>query len=168
MKRAFFLDRDGTINIDSGYVGKADDVVLLPHAAESIRRINRAGYLVIVVTNQSGVARGYFQLDDVTDVNNRIEELLESEGAHVDRFYICPHLSGAAVKEYDMDCDCRKPKTGLFRQAIADYDLDPALCYACGDKPRDVERLTELGIPAEHLFIQRDGLDLRTAQLEFE
>ena len=153
MNKAFLLDRDGTINVDTGYVGEPEKVELLPGAARSIRKMNEAGYLVIVISNQSGVARGYFTMEDVHRVNQRINELLAAEGAHIDAFYVCPHLKGAAVKKFDLDCLCRKPKTGLFRQAMEEYDLDPELCYACGDKARDVERLPELGIPQDHLAI---------------
>lgn len=153
MNKAFFLDRDGTVNVDTGYVGTPEDVELMPGAARSIRKMNEDGYLVIVISNQSGVARGYFTMEDVYRVNQRIKDLLAAEGAHIDAFYICPHLKGAAVKEFDLDCSCRKPKTGLFQRAIQEYDLDPTLCYACGDKARDVECLPELGIPRNHLAI---------------
>ena len=149
MNKAFFLDRDGTINVDTGYVGTPEKVELMPGAARSIRKMNNAGYLVIVISNQSGVARGYFTMEDV----HRVNQLLAIEGAHIDAFYMCPHLKGAAVKKFDVSCSCRKPKTGLFRQAMEEYALDPALCYACGDKARDVERLPELGIPQDHLAI---------------
>ena len=157
MNKAFFLDRDGTVNVDTGYVGDPEKVTLMAGAARSIRKMNKAGYLVIVVSNQSGVARGYFTMEDVHRVNRKINELLATEGAHIDAFYVCPHLKGAAVKEFDLDCSCRKPKTGLFRQAIEEHDLEPELCYACGDKARDIERLPELGIPQSHLVIV-DGL----------
>ena len=153
MNKAFLLDRDGTINADTGYVGDPDKVELLPGTAEAIRKMNQAGYLVIVVSNQSGVGRGYFGLDAVKRVNDRINELLAKHGAHIDAFYICPHLKGGVVKEFDVECECRKPKLGLFKKAIVDFSLDPSQCYACGDKPRDVERLPELGIPPEHLAI---------------
>ena len=153
MNKAFLLDRDGTINVDTGYVGDTDKVELMPGAARSIRKMNAAGYLVIVISNQSGVARGYFTMDAVHRVNQKINELLAAEGAHIDAFYVCPHLKGAAVKEFDVECQCRKPNTGLFRQAIEEHNLDPRLCYACGDNLRDVERLTELGIPQDHLAI---------------
>ena len=92
MNKAFLLDRDGTINVDTGYVGDPDRVVLLPGVAEAIKLMNDHGYYVIVITNQSGVARGYFDMDAVHAVNNRINELLNAQGAHIDAFYICPHL----------------------------------------------------------------------------
>lgn len=156
MNKAFFLDRDGTVNVDTGYVGNPDEVELLPGVAEAIKKMNDAGYLVIVVSNQSGVARGYFGVEDVQKVNNRINELLSEYGAHIDAFYYCPHLAEGIVKEFSIDCDCRKPKPGLFKKAMNDYNLAPAFCYACGDKPRDIEGLIELGVPKEHLKIVYD------------
>ena len=160
MNKAFFLDRDGTINVDTGYVGDPNKVILLPGAAQAIRMINEAGYLALVISNQSGVARGFFTLEDVDRVNIRINELLEEEKAHVDRFYSCPHLKGAAVKEYDLECNCRKPETGLFKQAIDDFQLDISLCYACGDKSRDISGPLVLGIPENHTAVLQsdDGL----------
>lgn len=150
MNKAFLLDRDGTINVDTGYVGDPDRVVLLPGVAEAIKLMNDHGYYVIVITNQSGVARGYFDMDAVHAVNNRINELLNAQGAHIDAFYICPHLKGAPVKKYDVDCNCRKPRLGLFQQAIKDFELDPLQCYACGDKESDIVELPQIGIPKDH------------------
>lgn len=158
MNKAFFLDRDGTINIDTGYVGSPDKLELIPKAAEAIKMMNDCGYLVIVISNQSGVARGFFTLEDVERVNRRLNEMLEENGAHIDAFYCCPHLPDGVVKEYAMECDCRKPKLGLFRQAIEDFELDAKECYACGDRARDVEGLVELGVPGSHLGII-DGED---------
>ena len=158
LNKAFLLDRDGTINIDTGYVGDPDKLELLPGAAEAIKMMNDEGYLVIVVSNQSGVARGYFTVQDVEKVNNRLDEMLKEKGAHIDGFYYCPHLPDGAVKEYALECECRKPKLGLFKQAIKDFELDPKLCYACGDKPRDVEGLETLGVPYSHLGVI-DGED---------
>ena len=150
MNKAFLLDRDGTINVDTGYVGDPDRVVLLPGVAEAIKLMNDHGYYVIVITNQSGVARGYFDMDAVHAVNDRINELLNAQGAHIDAFYICPHLKGAPVKKYDVDCNCRKPRLGLFQQAIKDFNLDPLQCYACGDKESDISNLPKIGIPRKN------------------
>ena len=145
------LDRDGTINVDTGYVGDPRKLELLPGAAEAIRLMNEAGYQVIVISNQSGVARGYFGIGDVEAVNRRLNELLGERGAHIDGFYYCPHLRDGIVPKYAIDCDCRKPKTAMFEQAIRDYDLDVHQCCACGDKPRDVSAPEKLGVP--HLGI---------------
>lgn len=153
LNRAFFLDRDGTINVDSGYVGNPDALELLPGAAAAVRKMNDAGYLVIVITNQSGVARGYFGMEDVEKVHIRLNEMLQAHGAHIDAFYCCPHLPNGSVKEFSLACDCRKPQLGLFKRAIQDFDLDPTECFACGDKLRDVENLDQLGVPARHLGV---------------
>lgn len=146
MRKAFFLDRDGTINEDTGYVLDVKDVHLLPGAAKAVRKINEAGYLAIVISNQSGVARGYGTMEDVTAVNQRIDELLEEYGAHIDAYYICPHHPEGIVKDYAIDCTCRKPGTALFEQAIKDYDIDVSQSVAAGDRKRDVEGLSRLGI----------------------
>lgn len=153
MNKAFLIDRDGTVNIDTGYMGDPDKLELLPCAAEAIKMMNAAGYFVIVVSNQSGVARGYFTVQDVEKVNSRLNEMLGAKGAHIDAFYYCPHHPNGVVKEYALECDCRKPQLGLFKQAIKDFELDPKLCYACGDKTRDVEGLEELGVPYSHVGV---------------
>lgn len=160
MNKAFFLDRDGTINVDFGYVGKPENLVLLSGAAEAIKKMNDAGFLVIVISNQSGVARGYFTVEDVENVNNRLNEMLKEYGAHIDAFYCCPHLPDGIIKEYAVECNCRKPKLGLFKKAITDFELDPKECYACGDKERDVSNLVDLGIPELHLGIT-DGKNIK-------
>lgn len=157
MRKAFFLDRDGTINVDKNYLREPEDLELLPGAATAIRAMNQAGYLVIVISNQSGVARGYFDISAVDRVNARLNRLLEGYGAHIDAFYYCPHLKEGLVPEYAVDCQCRKPKLGLFRRAIKEYDLEPSQCFACGDKLRDVEFLPQIGIPIEHLGVLSDN-----------
>ena len=167
MNRAVFLDRDGTINKDTGYVGNPDDLELLPGVAEAIRKMNEAGYLVIVISNQSGVARGYFGIDDVEKVNARLNEMLEEADAHIDAFYYCPHLVSGTIPEFAVDCDCRKPKSGMFKQAISDFNLDPVQCFACGDKDRDVVALEELGIPKAHLKVVQSNIDYTLLEWEF-
>ena len=169
--KAFLLDRDGTINKDTGYISRTEDMLLLPGTAEAIKSINQAGYLVIVISNQSGVARGYYDISVAEKTNQKLNELLKEQGAHIDAFYICPHHPEGVIKKYAIQCNCRKPGTAMFEQAIKDYKLDPVCCYACGDRPRDVERLPELGIPADHLGVL-DGiqyqnlLDFTTKMLE--
>lgn len=154
--RAVFLDRDGTINVDTGYVGDPGQVTLIPGAAEAIRELRAAGYLAIVVSNQSGVARGYFGLDDVRAVNNRLRRLLEEQGTGVDAFYICPHFPGGSDPKYSFECDCRKPALGLFRKAIEEFGLTPELCAAAGDRLGDIERLPELGLKRQNLGLLSD------------
>lgn len=147
-RKAWFLDRDGTIIEDRNYLSDPDQIVLLPHAAEALRAAQRDGYLLIVVTNQSGIARGYFTEGAADAVDRRLYQLLAREGVHLTRTYRCPHLP-EGLPPYNIDCGCRKPKTGLFQAAIRDFALDPAQCMACGDKTRDIQRLPELGVPVE-------------------
>lgn len=139
-RRAAFLDRDGTIMRDAAYVRDPKDVVLLPGAADAIRRLSARGIAVIVVTNQSGIARGYLDDADYRRVEARLTELLATRGARIDATYMCPHhpdITGA--------CDCRKPGLGLYRLAIADHGLDPARSLFTGDRWRDVEPGIALG-----------------------
>ena len=130
---AVFLDRDGTIIVDVDYIGTPDRVQLIPGAAAAIRRLNGAGWPVIVVTNQSGIARGLFTREDYDAVSQRIKELLGKEGARIDASYVCPHHP-----DFTGACQCRKPGTLLYRQAAADHGLDPKRSWFVGDKMRDV------------------------------
>jgi histidinol-phosphate phosphatase family protein len=137
---AVFLDRDGTIMEDAHYIKSPEQVRLLPGAAAAVKRINDAGIPVIVVTNQSGIARGIFTTDDYEKVRARFESLLRDEGAHVDASYYCPHLPDDPPV-----CNCRKPATQMFEQAIAELELDPARAAYIGDRWRDVVAAKKLG-----------------------
>ena len=132
-RRAAFLDRDGTIIEDMSYICRADQVRLLPTAAEAIALLNEHDVAVVVITNQSGIARGMFTTADYEAVRDRVDEVLAAHGARVDASYYCPHyppVSGA--------CDCRKPGRKLFDQAIAELDLAPGTSMFAGDRTRDV------------------------------
>ncbi len=135
-----FLDRDGTIIRDVNYLSRPDQVELLPNAADAIRHLNAAGIPVIVATNQSGIARGLFTVDSYERARARLDELLAEHGAHIDASYFCPHLP-----EVDGSCDCRKPRTGLFRRAASERSLDMSNPAFIGDRWRDVAPAQELG-----------------------
>lgn len=169
MNGAFFLDRDGTLIVDKGYLSDPGQIEFLPGAPRAVRAINEAGYLAIVISNQSGVARGMFDEDAVQRINLELDRRLREQGANIDAFYYCPHLKDGSVPKYAVACSCRKPATGLFRRAIRDFDLDPGRCYGCGDRDRDVERLPELGIPAEHLGVlsEKTGFPAYGSLLDF-
>lgn len=139
MNRAVFFDRDGTLIEDVGYLSDPAQVRLLPGAAEAVRRLNRAGFLVVVVSNQSGVARGLYGIDAVERTNQRLQQLLQQEGAHIDAFYFCPHLPTGTVPAYAKECDCRKPKPGLLYRAAQDLDIDLTESYMVGDAVRDIQ-----------------------------
>lgn len=155
MNQAFLLDRDGTINVDTGYVRRKEEVLLLEGVGEAIRRMKEAGYLVLVITNQSGVARGMMTMKEVEEVNREINRQLKPYGVQIDKFYICPHYPKGIIPPFNRICDCRKPQIGLFKKAIADYQIDVRKSFAVGDKLRDIERLAELGL--EHTAVIGNG-----------
>jgi len=138
---ALFLDRDGVVNEECHYLFEPEKVVLTEGVGAAIRAANEAGFLVVVVTNQSGVARGLYTLDDVDAVHRRIVELLgEGEDApRIDRFYCCPHHATAGMGEFLLDCDCRKPKPGMLLRAAAELGIDLSGSYLVGDMRTDLE-----------------------------
>jgi len=136
--RAIFIDRDGTISEEVGYVNHLSRFRLLPRTAEAVRLINKSGFKAIVVTNQSGVARGYFPEELVREVHTKMQMLLSQEGAHVDRIYYCPHHPQVGPAKYRIDCDCRKPKIGMLEKAVRDLKVDLSRSYIIGDKHTEV------------------------------
>ena len=135
---AVFLDRDGTINEQMGYVNYLSRFQLLPGVARAIRSLNEAGLPVVVVTNQSGLARGYFPESLLEAVHAELHRLLAREGAHLDGLYICPHHPEAREERFRLDCDCRKPRTGLLERAAAELGLDLGRSYMVGDRWSDL------------------------------
>lgn len=132
------MDRDGTINREVHYLKSIDDLELLPHSARAIKMLNDMGFLVIVVSNQSGIARGYFDQQDLNTIHNEIRKRLEEEGARIDDFFVCPHHP-------DDNCDCRKPKTGLIEKATKKYIIDLKQSFVIGDKMVDVKLGRNIG-----------------------
>ena len=139
MNRAVFLDRDGTVNEEVGYLRSLDLLKLIPGAAAAIGRLNRAGYKVVLVTNQSGVARGYFPESLVDAAHDLLTRMLKQEEAFFDAVYYCPHHPTAGNSKHTVVCDCRKPSTGLIDRAAKDLDVDLARSFMVGDKWSDVE-----------------------------
>ena len=134
MKRpAMFFDRDGVLNVDCGYIGGADRFVWMAGAREAVRLANVRGFLVFVVTNQSGVARGLYDEAAVCALHDHMQAELSGVGAHVDEFCYCPHLPNAARREYAVDCDCRKPKPGMICNLVARWEVDADRSLVIGD-----------------------------------
>lgn len=138
IKKAVFLDRDGTINVEKEYLHRPEEFAFIPGAIEAIRLLNRSGYLVVVVTNQSGVARGYYDESAVKRLHEHIEQLLSAADVHVDAWYHCPHHPDG-LAPYNRDCSCRKPLPGMLQQAAEDLAIDLAASWMVGDKAIDVE-----------------------------
>lgn len=136
---AVFLDRDGTISEEVGYINHIERLRLYPWAAEAILKLNRAGWPVIVITNQSGVARGYFTEKLIQEVHERIASELAARGAKVDAFYYCPHHPTGQVQVYRLDCRCRKPLTGMVEEAAQRFHIDLTASYIVGDTYRDMQ-----------------------------
>lgn len=130
MNKAIFLDRDGTINVDKNYLYKVEDFEFLPGAVEGLRALQSSGFLLIIITNQSGIARGFFTLEDFLRLNDFMLTELENLGVHISKVYYCPHGPGST-------CHCRKPETGLFEQAVSEFNIDLSKSFAIGDKMRD-------------------------------
>ncbi len=146
MKKAVFLDRDGTIIEEKNYLQDPDQVVLIAGAAKAISLLSQKGYYIILVSNQSGVARGYFTEKDVIRVNQRVQELLQEQGASIDAMYYCPHHPEGSIAKYKIDCNCRKPKPGMGIQASRELDLELSNCFMIGDKAADVEFAINCGM----------------------
>lgn len=147
-RKVVFLDRDGTMNTEVNYLHRPEDLVLIPGTAEAVRLFNEAGFTVIVVTNQAGVARGYYTEADVETLHRYLNGLLGQSGAHVDAFYYCPHHPEHGIGEYKKNCRCRKPGTGMFEAAERDLagGIDRENSWMIGDKLIDTEAGHNFGI----------------------
>jgi D-glycero-D-manno-heptose 1,7-bisphosphate phosphatase len=142
---AVFLDRDGTLIEEVGYLDRPERVALYPWSIAAVQALNRAGLRVVMVTNQSGVARGFFSEAVVEQVHRRIAELLEAGGARIDAYYYCPHHPDGKVARYAHACDCRKPGRGLVDRAEREFGIDPRRSVAVGDRWLDVALARTVG-----------------------
>jgi len=135
---AAFLDRDGVLNVDHGYVHRPEQLEWVAGAPESVRLLNEAGYYVLVITNQSGVARGFFDEAAVKAFHAHMQNVLAEKGAHIDAFYYCPHHPEGTVKAFAMACNCRKPRTGMLEWAAREWPIDIPRSFFIGDKDADM------------------------------
>ena len=144
---ALFLDRDGVLNEDPGYVHRWEDFHWIPGAREAVAAFNAAGWWVFVVTNQSGVGRGYYAEDDVIALHAKMSESLEQAGAHIDAYYYCPQHPDAQVEIYrHPDPPNRKPNPGMILRAIREHGVDPQKSFLIGDQPSDLEAARRAGV----------------------
>jgi D-glycero-D-manno-heptose 1,7-bisphosphate phosphatase len=146
MKPAIFLDRDGTLNVDVGYLHAMDQLELFPWTADSLRLLKRAGYLLVVITNQSGVATGYIREAFVGEAHAEIQARLAQAGVAIDAFYYCPHHVSGVLPHLTRDCRCRKPKPGMIEDAVRDHQIDVSRSWMLGDKWLDVKAGQAAGV----------------------
>ena len=150
MQRAIFFDRDGVLNEEVGYLWQVKDFKWIDGARDAIKFCNEQKILTVVVTNQSGIARGFYMAQDVDKLHAFMQQSLSEIGAHIDAFYYCPHHPEGVVEEFSIVCDCRKPKPGLILRACKELNIDPAQSILFGDSKRDIE--------AAHSANLRDGI----------
>jgi len=145
---AVFLDRDGTITVERGHITAPDQLELIEGAGEAIDALRETGFLVVVVSNQSGVARGLMSEDDLDAVHRRLEDLLARRGASLDGAYYCPNYAGGTVERFTRDTSCRKPETGMIDAAVRDLGIDLATSFLVGDQASDIEAANRAGVAA--------------------
>jgi len=145
-KPAVFIDRDGTINEQMGYINHVSRFRILPRVPQAIRMLNRHGFLVLVVSNQSGVARGYYPLDLVKTLHHLMVTRMREKQGNIDGVFFCPHHPAGSVSGFSHDCDCRKPKTGLIEQACKSFEIDLQRSFVVGDMCTDIELAHRAGL----------------------
>jgi len=138
LSRAIFIDRDGTLNEDIGYVSTPDELILYPWAAEAVRLVNSSAFRAIVITNQSGIARGMYSEQTLGAIHERMITELAREGARIDSVYYCPHHPDIGSVEFRKDCNCRKPRTGMLDAAAREHNIDLTQSFIIGDKSSDI------------------------------
>ena len=146
LRPAAFIDRDGVLNVDHGYVFRVQDFQWLPGAIDALGQLQRAGHALVVITNQSGVARGLYTLDDVERLHVHLRAELQAHGVQLTGIYACPHHPDGVVPEYSLNCACRKPMPGMIEQAAREHGLDLAASWLFGDKASDIEAGRRAGV----------------------
>ena len=139
MEKIIFLDRDGTLNKEKDYLFKIEDFEFIDGTLEALKIFSELGYKLIVVTNQSGIARGYYKENDVENLHKYLYDYLKTLGIKIDKFYYCPHHPEKGIGKYRIDCDCRKPKTGMFKKAFEEFEVDKENSFMVGDNISDIE-----------------------------
>lgn len=156
MNKAVFLDRDGVVNVEKEYLHKKEDFEFLPTVLETCRKLKDAGFLLVIITNQSGIARGYYTQEDFEKLTVWMKEQFDKAGAPIDGVYCCPHHP-----DHDENCDCRKPNPGMLLQAAKDLDIDLSQSIIAGDKESDIEAGINAGLAKT--FLMKTGHDIDTS-----
>lgn len=164
MKKAVFLDRDGTINKEKNYLYKKEDFSFLPGVIEGLKILQNAGYMLVIITNQSGIGRGYYTENEFNILCEWMQSELKKEGIVISGIYYCPHLPDAPIEKYRVACSCRKPKTGMFELAAKELNIDMSASWTVGDRLRDcivAQSLNCKGILVENSEDKKTIQDIR-------
>jgi D-glycero-D-manno-heptose 1,7-bisphosphate phosphatase len=162
-RRAAFIDRDGVLNEDRAYVHRIADFEFIPGSVQALRQLQQAGYLLVLITNQSGIARGLFTEADYHRLDRYIREQLAQSGVSFDSVQYCPHLPEARIPDYRRDCDCRKPRPGMILAAAAELDIDLSRSFLVGDRKSDIDAGRAAGVG--HCVLVRSGPTLSAADV---
>ncbi|WP_413700354.1 D-glycero-beta-D-manno-heptose 1,7-bisphosphate 7-phosphatase [Psychromonas sp. KJ10-10] len=157
-KRAIFLDRDGVINVDNGYVSVVDDFEFIDGVIEALQELKKQNYLLVVITNQSGIARGYFSEEQFHTLTEWMDWSLADRGVDLDGIYYCPHHSEHGLGEYKVDCDCRKPNPGMINDAVKELGIDLSQSILVGDKVSDIQAGINAGV--KYNYLVRTGKEI--------
>ena len=144
--KAVFFDRDGVLNVDKDYLHSIDELEWVSGAKEAVSYLTKEGHTIFVVTNQSGIARGYYEVEDMQRLHEHMAAEIAAAGGKITKFYYCPHLPTGKIEKYAIECDCRKPKPGLLLQAMSEYHICKENSFLIGDKKRDIESAEAAGI----------------------
>jgi D-glycero-D-manno-heptose 1,7-bisphosphate phosphatase len=157
--RCVFLDRDGTINYDTHYLNDPDNARILKGVTSALRRLKKAGFLLIIISNQSGIARGYIKESALKKINSKITAMLLEKGIKIDRLYYCPHHKDGKIAKYRMECDCRKPGPGMILNARRDFDIDLENSFMVGDMEADIGAGKNAGLKGSVLVLTGHGME---------
>ena len=145
-QKAVFLDRDGVINVDKGYVHKIEDFEFYPDVFDGLKRLQENGFKLVIITNQSGIAVGYYTEEDFFKLTEYMLDRFDKEGIKIEKVYYCPHHPEGIVPHLRKVCNCRKPETGMIEDAIKEFDIDPLSSFLIGDKETDIKAGKKMGI----------------------
>ena len=144
--KCIFLDRDGVLNKDIGYLKSPDQLIILQGVIKALKKLKEAGFLLIIVTNQSGIAKGFFYEDDLKKVHNALLAIFEKNNIYIDDVFYCPHHKDGTVEPYNISCDCRKPDTKMIKDGAIKYNIDLSKSYLVGDKDTDIQLAINAGL----------------------